>query len=324
MDTIKNYLDNMFSAFPKTAEISKIKENLFSNMEDKYNELKQSGKSENEAIGIVISEFGNIDELISELGIKSTVETSAFEEPLPLITKEAAENYISAQKTYGNIIGLGVFLCIMAPAFFVLVSFLVNQKNIVKNTDFLTILPLFTCIAVAVAIFIFSGMQLEKYDYLKQPFDLDFGVKDLLLHEKSNYIPTFTLHIIVGVVLCILSPLSVIFADEMDDINLFYETFSIFVLLFLIAIAVFLFIRTGMIFDGYKVLLQEQEFSKVNKRQEKKLEAIASIVWPIIAAIYLLWSFLSGDWGTTWIIWPIAGILYGVFTSIYKLMHSNS
>ena len=63
MDTIKNYLDNMFSAFPKTAEISKIKENLFSNMEDKYNELKQSGKSENEAIGIVISEFGNIDEL---------------------------------------------------------------------------------------------------------------------------------------------------------------------------------------------------------------------------------------------------------------------
>ena len=38
-------------------------------MEDKYNELKSEGKSENEAIGIVISEFGNIDELINELDI---------------------------------------------------------------------------------------------------------------------------------------------------------------------------------------------------------------------------------------------------------------
>ena len=38
-------------------------------MEEKYRELKRSGKSENEAIGIVISEFGNINELIDELGI---------------------------------------------------------------------------------------------------------------------------------------------------------------------------------------------------------------------------------------------------------------
>ena len=41
-------------------------------MEDKYEELKMEGKSENEAIGIVISEFGNIDELIDELGLLST------------------------------------------------------------------------------------------------------------------------------------------------------------------------------------------------------------------------------------------------------------
>ena len=30
-------------------------------MEDKYTELKNEGKSENEAVGTVIAEFGNLD-----------------------------------------------------------------------------------------------------------------------------------------------------------------------------------------------------------------------------------------------------------------------
>ncbi len=70
METIKNYIENMFLGYPKTEKIEKIKNDLLSNMEDKYNELKKSGKTENEAIGIVISEFGNIDEILNEVGIK--------------------------------------------------------------------------------------------------------------------------------------------------------------------------------------------------------------------------------------------------------------
>ena len=42
-------------------------------MEDKYTELKNEGKSENEAVGTVIAEFGNLDELAEDLGIKQFV-----------------------------------------------------------------------------------------------------------------------------------------------------------------------------------------------------------------------------------------------------------
>ena len=38
MDTIKNYLDNMFARFANTKEIMKIKDDLFMNMEEKYTE----------------------------------------------------------------------------------------------------------------------------------------------------------------------------------------------------------------------------------------------------------------------------------------------
>ena len=61
METIKNYLENMFSHLPNTPEVQKAKYELYQMMEDKYNELISDGKSDNEAIGIVISEFGNLD-----------------------------------------------------------------------------------------------------------------------------------------------------------------------------------------------------------------------------------------------------------------------
>ncbi len=38
-------------------------------MEDKYHELRNNGKSDNEAVGQVIAEFGNLEELGDQLGI---------------------------------------------------------------------------------------------------------------------------------------------------------------------------------------------------------------------------------------------------------------
>ncbi|WP_339286944.1 permease prefix domain 1-containing protein [Paenibacillus sp. FSL E2-0201] len=61
METIVVYLDNMFANLPKTPELERLKRELLYGMEEKYQELKHDGKSENEAIGVVISEFGNIE-----------------------------------------------------------------------------------------------------------------------------------------------------------------------------------------------------------------------------------------------------------------------
>ena len=50
METIKNYLDNMFANLPHTDEVLKAKNELSQMMEDKYNELIEEGRSENEAV----------------------------------------------------------------------------------------------------------------------------------------------------------------------------------------------------------------------------------------------------------------------------------
>lgn len=79
MDTIKNYLDNMFSTLPQNNEIQRARAELEAMMEDKYNELKEEGASENEAVGAVISEFGNIDEVLVGMGYKTASQANVTE-----------------------------------------------------------------------------------------------------------------------------------------------------------------------------------------------------------------------------------------------------
>ena len=73
MEAIRNYLESMFQNLPNTPEVQRAKSELWQMMEDKYTELINSGKSENEAVGTVISEFGNLDEISEVLGIRSVV-----------------------------------------------------------------------------------------------------------------------------------------------------------------------------------------------------------------------------------------------------------
>ena len=70
METIRNYLNAMFAGLPDTPEVRRAYEELAAMMEDKYTELIEEGRSENEAIGTVIAEFGNLEELAQDLGIE--------------------------------------------------------------------------------------------------------------------------------------------------------------------------------------------------------------------------------------------------------------
>ncbi len=74
MEIIKNYLEAMFKNLPLTEKVLKAKAELLQMMEDKYAELISQGKSENEAIGTVIAEFGKLEDLAQDLGIAEILE----------------------------------------------------------------------------------------------------------------------------------------------------------------------------------------------------------------------------------------------------------
>lgn len=328
METIINYLDNMFNNMPKTSEMTKLKEDILANMEDKYHELKNDGKTENEAIGIVISEFGNIDELIEEFELDQHDEAQhdeAEEESLTYMNDEVVHDYLRMNKGFAKMIGLGVLLCILAPAILVLYNqlmyggvFGIGSEGFDKIAG---LIPFFLFIAIAVVIFIYTGMSMEKYKYIEQGVDFSNSIRSFLVQRSEEFQPIFVKFIIAGVLLILLSPVTLIFINFLLGADT--SGYGVFVLLCMVAIAVYMFIYSGMIRDGYRKLLGIGEYSQKEKEENKVIAAVSAIIFPLAVCIFLISGFIYEAWSVNWIVFPITGILFSMFCGAYKILKTD-
>jgi hypothetical protein len=90
------------------------------------------------------------------------------------------------------------------------------------------------------------------------------------------------------------------------------------VTILMVGIGTMLFIVAGVRWTSLQKLLKEGDYSE--KRKKSKIsESIETVYWLAVTAIYLGWSFLSGDWGITWIVWPVAAVLSAGVELICKL-----
>jgi hypothetical protein len=147
MKTIRDYLDTLFLNVPKTPETIKAKEDLVAIMEDHYYELIDQGKSEHEAIGAVISEFGSIDELLQELQVEEVPE-EAWQDAIVI---EEAFDFWGKIRHFAFSLSLGIALCISSLGLFL---FLVNNIN-----SGIALLGMFLFVALGVGFIISSGMN---------------------------------------------------------------------------------------------------------------------------------------------------------------------
>ncbi|MCK5129598.1 MAG: hypothetical protein KAQ68_07090 [Clostridiales bacterium] len=67
MITIQNYVEELFSDIPDSEEKESIKQEIIQNLEEKVQDLMDAGKAEEDAINKAIVDFGDIDELKSDL-----------------------------------------------------------------------------------------------------------------------------------------------------------------------------------------------------------------------------------------------------------------
>ena len=324
METIKNYLENMFAGLPKTARILELKSNILSNMEEKYHELKRRGKSENEAIGIVISEFGNIDELLNEMGIQRNAESVSVK----AISAEETEEYLKAKRKVGLMTGFGVFLCILGAAMLILISTLI-EYNFIQNVptkvaDVLGVIVLLVFAAIATGFFIYSGLFFEPFKYIEEGVQLPIGVEADLKVRYEQFKPKFTQMLILAILMLVLSPISIFIGYLYDEPG---STFSVVILLIIVSIAVFILINTSLIKESYERLLKLGNYNtklKIkNAKRDKVIGAVAAVVWPLAVIVFLLSGFIYDLWHIAWIVFPITGILFGIFSSVYSIITDN-
>lgn len=76
MITIQEYVDRMFSNIPENEQTMSIKQEIIENLQEKVMDLIENGKEEEDAINKAIVDFGDFDEIMSELSIETAPVTS--------------------------------------------------------------------------------------------------------------------------------------------------------------------------------------------------------------------------------------------------------
>ena len=179
-------------------------------------------------------------------------------------------------------------------------------------------------IAIGVTICILYGMKLDKYDYLeKEEIALEYGVAGVVTQKRARFENSFRTQIAAGVALCILGVVPMLFVSGLDVSDVVMGC-MLCVLLACIALAVNIFIRAGMVWDSYSKLLQEGDYTAEKKLTNRKISFIPGVYWCVVAAYYLYISFTQDSWSRSWIVWPVAAVVFAAVMTAAGAIASSS
>lgn len=240
-----------------------------------------------------------------------------------IVSVEEANAYMNTAKEVCGRIATAVSLFILSPVCLLLMAAKWEGSALEDRVSVLGMVILLLVVALGVGICILNGMKLEKYKYIEEEsFSLQYGVEGIVEKRKSDFEDRYRMSVVIGTVLCIIGVIPLLIASIFteNDVTL---VGGVCILLLLVAVGVHLFVRAGIVKESFDKLLQCGEYTVENKAVNKKVAFFPGAYWLIVTAGYLGYNFYTGDqWGRSWIVWPVAGILfaaiYGVIREVAK------
>lgn len=214
---IDSYINALFADVPRTKKAQELKDELLSNMRDRYEDYLREGKSEAQAYSLTVASMGDVDAMIADV-----MPDEDFRREAQYYRSRNARNTAA-----------GVALYILGAAL-VVSSGLSDRERL----QIMSVVGLLILAAIATALIVYSHMSTP----------VEFREVD---------------------------------EDERWEREL---------------------LKTP---GGHRV------------------KAILSIYWSAITIVYLAVSFLTFAWHITWIIWPLAAILSGIFRIIWELRNTQ-
>lgn len=266
--------------------------------------------------------FGvSTDELLKdELSLSATGDLPAPDSPRT-VQLEEAHNFLSLRERLATPLALAVSLCVLSPVPLLLLCGLAERGRGISE-DFaggVGVALILLLAAAAVAMFLIIENKLSPYAYLeKESFSLTFGVSSLAEEKKRVWAKYNARCTVVGVCLCILSaaPLLLAAALDLPDSAIL---FCVSLLLMIIALATFLFVKYGTLVESCDMLLETGSFSAEEKGHRRALSVVGTVYWSVVTALYLGYSLTTMRWETSWVIWPVAALLYAAISALWKL-----
>ena len=244
------------------------------------------------------------------------------------VSMEEASAFLRLKARNAGQIALGVFLCVLSPILLIVLGGAqeYGRLGLTENqAGGLGLIALMLLIGGAVALFVLSGLRISKYDYLeKEAIDTLYGVSGMVNERREQFRPVYVRQLTVGILLCVLAviPLGLSLLFGGDDG--FLRVAAVGVMLALIAFGVLLIVRCSVVWAGFQILLEEGDYTREAKEELKAHGNFSKIYWLAVTAVYLAWSFLTNDWGRTWIIWPVAGVAYGAIFAIMTALKKKN
>ena len=132
-EKLRHYIDDLFENAPSTVRAVELKEEMYQNLTDKYNDLINEGKSEESAYNIAVASIGDVDSLIQGLSGEKRTESE------------------QSRKRSALIVSIAIALYILCPVPVILI-----QRE-------LGLMFLFLFVAVATGLLIYNGVTRERY-----------------------------------------------------------------------------------------------------------------------------------------------------------------
>ena len=273
-----------------------------------------------------LSELFNVS---TDYLIKDEIDTLPDTEPAPVddgledsvrrVTMEEADAFLANNERASGRISTGVMMCILSPVLLIILGGYAENGIISINEEMAVAAGvgiLLVIIACAVALFIREGMRGKAYEYLEKVcIDTEYGVSGMVKERRDAYAEKHSRLLILGIMLCVVAavPMIIIGAVHYTTANALAIP-GVAAILVIIAIGVKLIVLTCIRQGGFDKLLEDGDYTRLNKRAGK----YDGIYWAIATAIYLAWSFATMRWDFTWIVWPVAGVLFAAYREVMK------
>ena len=239
------------------------------------------------------------------------------------VSMEEANAFLDAKRETAPRLANTVSLFILSPVALLLLAGIAESPdyNLAEGPAMavgLAVLLLLT--AVGVFIQITDRNKLSRFEYLeRESFETEYGVSGMVKEKKRDYESRYSLGLAGGTVICIVAVIPLLVAGAMNASDLVL-ILCVDLLLALVALGANLIVRVSTIKESYDTILQEGDYSKNKKRVQAKMGALSAAYWCFTTAIYLGWSTWRQDWEESWIIWAVAGVLYGGVYGIMRMM----
>ena len=228
------------------------------------------------------------------------------------ITMSEANEYLELRKVAAKRIAIATMLCILAVFPLLLLGAASEIPSLGWSEDVacgIGLAAMFPIVAIAVAIYVRVAFSNVPYEFIeKEPFETEYGVIGLVKDAQKKYRNTYEKYNYIGTCLCVLSPVPLLSAAFID--RDFLTVAMLTVTMLIAGVGAMFFIVSGVRWASMQKLLKEGEYDPIEKKKSKFKETVGTVYWVIATAIFLGWSFITNDWLQSWIVWPIAGVLF--------------